>query len=104
MERPTWKLIGHSYQCGPTGDYDGYYEITNGEMSILSKDDDDESLRPVVEVLNLSNCNFYLDNSLSIENYLLKQQIKMLKDMIENDIKTEEDYYEFLKQNRNAKI
>jgi hypothetical protein len=38
-----WELKGHSHQIADTGDYDGYYEITNGKISLLTKDDDDEA-------------------------------------------------------------
>lgn len=81
-EIKEWQLIGHSSQIADTGDYDGCYEITNGKVSIYSNDDDDEALQPVVDALNKSGCNFYLDDSYEFENYLLKQEISELRNRL----------------------
>ena len=54
-----WKLKGHSYQIADTGDYDGYYELTNGKISLLTKNDDVRVLQAIVDVLNYSGCKFY---------------------------------------------
>lgn len=76
--KQNWKLVPHSYQIADTGDYDGYYEITNGKMSIYTKDDDDEALEPVVKALNESGSEFYLDDSAEFEASILRGQVKML--------------------------
>jgi hypothetical protein len=81
-----FKLVGHSSQIADTGDYDGYYEITNGKISLLTKDDDDEVLQPIVDALNNSGCKFYQDDWFEFENLMLKDEIKKLKFMIENGI------------------
>ena len=78
-----WELKGHSHQIADTGDYDGYYEITNGKISLLTKDDDDESLQPIVDALNDSGCKFYQDDWFEFENNMLKEEISRLKFMID---------------------
>lgn len=75
MEKSEWKLVAHSYQIADTGDYDGHYEITNGKISIFTKDDDDGALMSIVNALNDSGCEFYVDD-LSYEVDCLKSQIK----------------------------
>lgn len=77
----AWELKGHSHQIADTGDYDGYYEITNGDISILTKHDDDEELQPIVDVLNKSGCEFYQDNYHKYENEILKKEIAKLHKM-----------------------
>lgn len=81
-----WKLVPHSHQIADTGDYDGHYEITNGKISLLTKDDDDEALQPIVNALNDSKCKFYQDDWLEFENKILKEEIRRLKFMIENGL------------------
>ncbi len=83
MENKThiqeWKLIGHSYQIADTGDYDGNYEITNGKISLLTKDDDEESLQPIVNALNNSGCKFYTNDLFEFENIIMREDIKQLQ-------------------------
>lgn len=78
-----YELIGHSHQIADTGDYDGYYEITNGEVSILTQDDDDEALEEVVKALNNSGCKFYLDDSDRWEANHYKQEFERLEMYLE---------------------
>jgi hypothetical protein len=82
----AWELKGHSHQIADTGDYDGYYEITNGKISLLTKDDDDEALQPIVDALNDSGCEFYQDDWLEFENKMLKEEISRLKFRIDNAV------------------
>lgn len=77
-----WKLIGHLYQITDTGDYDGHYEITNGKISLLTRDDDDESLRPIVDALNDSCCKFYQDDWLEFENKIFKDENAELRERV----------------------
>ena len=81
--KTTWKLIPRSYQIADTGDYDGHYEITNGDISIITQDDNEEELQTIVEALNNSGCNFYSHNDdkewLEHENKLLKEELKQLR-------------------------
>lgn len=81
-----WKFVAHSHQIADTGDYDGCYEITNGKVSIFTKDDDDEALESVVKALNESGCKFYLDDSTEFEAHILREENKRLHYMIENGL------------------
>ena len=81
-----WKLIGHNHQIADTGDYDGYYEITNGKISLRINDDDDEALQHIVDALNDSGCKFYQDDWLEFENKMLKEEISRLKFMIDSGL------------------
>ena len=74
-----FELISHSHQIADTGDYDGCYEITNGKISIFTKDDDDDALDKVVKSLNESGCKFYKDDSDQNHIDSLKSEIAELK-------------------------
>lgn len=88
-EPRVWKLVAHNQQIADTGDYDGCYEITDGRISIFSKDDDDEALQEVVEALNGSDCSFYQDDWIEMENRMLKDDIRHLRERIaELEMKT----------------
>ena len=39
MMNKKWEFKTHSYQIADTGDYDGHYELTNGEISLITKDE-----------------------------------------------------------------
>lgn len=80
METKKWKLIGHSHQIADTGDYDGHYEVTNGKISLLTKDDDDEAIQPIVDALNDSGAIFYQDDFFEFENRAIKQELEQLKE------------------------
>lgn len=82
-----WKLLSHSYQIADTGDYDGCYEITNGKISIFTKDDEDTALSPIVDALNNSGAKFYLDDSLQFENHLLKLELDELRKRLNQNAK-----------------
>lgn len=77
-----FSLIPHSYQLADTGDYDGYYEISNGEISILTNDEDEEALLKVVRALNNSGCKFYMDDWKDVQLMLLSEQKQNLKHMV----------------------
>ena len=77
-KKTDWSLIGHSHQIADTGDFDGHYEITNGKISLLTKDDNDEALQTIVDALNNSDCKFYQDDWLEFENEMLKERNKEL--------------------------
>jgi hypothetical protein len=78
-----WKLIGHSHQIADTGDYDGCYEITNGKVSLYTKDDDEDALNAVVKALNDSDCKFFLDDSDKFELYMEKMENERLRSKLE---------------------
>jgi len=84
--KTNWKLVGHSHQIADTGDYDGYYEITNGSVSIYTLDDDDDALELVVKALNESGCKFYLDDSTEFDLHILREENKRLQFMINNGL------------------
>jgi hypothetical protein len=73
----TWRLIGVSHPIADTGDYSGHYEITDGNMTIITHDDDAEALQPIVDALNDSGCSFYFDNSAL---YLISHENDVLRD------------------------
>jgi hypothetical protein len=81
-----WKLVGHSYQIADTGDYDGHYEITNGKISLLTNEDDEELLQPIVDELNNSDCKFYQDDWFEFENKMLKEENQRLQKQQSNTI------------------
>ena len=97
-EKQTWELKGHSYQLADTGDYDGYYEITDGKISLLTKDDDDEALQPIVDALNNSGCKFYIDDWYEIQYSLITQELENLKSLLKDK------EIEFLNEYRNGRI
>ena len=78
-EKQKYVLKGHNYQIADTGDYDGCWEITNGKVSIFTKDDNDEGLEDVVVALNNADCDFYLDDSKDFELHIANEELKLLK-------------------------
>lgn len=83
QENKLFQVKSHSYQIGDTGDYDGYWEITNGEISLQTNDDGDDMdkiLGTIATALNDSECKFHLDNSKEIDLHCecegLKIQLK----------------------------
>lgn len=72
-----WRLIGVSHPIADTGDYSGHYEITDGNMTIITHDDDAEALQPIVDALNNSGCSFYFDDSAL---YLTSHENDVLRD------------------------
>lgn len=84
MMKNKWKLIAHNHQIADTGDYDGYYEITDGKVSIFTKDDDD-GLDDIVKTLNDSGAKFYDNHDQGYLEFLEKEN-KKLNFMIENGL------------------
>ncbi len=85
-----WKLIGHSHQIADTGDYDGHYEITDGNISILTKDDDDETLQEIVDVLNKSNCEFFQDDWLKCYSDYLRSKVEFYETALKKGLTWED--------------
>lgn len=90
MEKNTypikWEYKSHSHQIGDTGDYDGYWEITNGKDSLITKEDYDDiekDLQAIVDLLNNTYANFTFDRgveaALEAENKWLKQELEELQ-------------------------
>jgi hypothetical protein len=83
-QKDNWKLIGHSHQIADTGDYSGHWEITNGEISIITQNDEEEEvLKPIVDALNNSGCNFYIEKDLQYEVDILKKDNARLHKEVE---------------------
>lgn len=62
MENNKWEVKSHSYPIADTGDYDGYYEITNGNITLTTRDDYEETERQLqiaAAVLNKWGINFF---------------------------------------------
>jgi len=96
MEEKKFTLKGHSYQIADTGDYDGHWEITNGKVSLFTKDDpeDEAALKSVADSLNNSGCKFYLDDSAEIENKILQSHLSEK----ESEINKYKEYYKILQE------
>jgi hypothetical protein len=81
----VWEYKGHSYSIGDTGDYDGYWEITNGKDSLITKEDYDDiekDLQAIVDLLNSTYANFTVDRgaeaALDAENKWLQSELSTL--------------------------
>lgn len=70
-KKSNWRLKGYFDQFLDIG----YYEITNGKISIFTRDDDEEALLHIVDALNNSNCNFYHDDWFEFENKMRKKNL-----------------------------
>lgn len=106
MPNKEWILVPHTYQIADTGDYDGHWQLTNGDISLITKDDhlgDEEGLQ-LVKALNDTDCKWIcpkLDN-LDYELYLTiieltnstkAQQLasELYEDLKEKHIKLQEE-------------
>lgn len=75
-----WEVKSHSYQIGDTGDYDGFWEITDGKINICTKDDGDDIdiiLKEVADLLNKTEINFYIDNPKEIDLHFECEGLKI---------------------------
>lgn len=79
--RKEWQYKENFHQICMSSDYDGHYEITNGDISLCTTDDPDDnnnenSLERVAKALNESGCKFYVntttEHALHIENMELR--------------------------------
>jgi hypothetical protein len=81
-EPRIWKLIHHTILGGEIDSMESYYQITDGKISIISYDDDKQALKGVVEALNASDCSFFQDYTLEIENKMLRDDVEYLKELV----------------------
>lgn len=60
MNNKEWRLEPHTYPIADTGDYDGYWELTNGDIELITKDDNlgDEEGQALLKVLNDTDCEW----------------------------------------------
>jgi len=83
MPEGPWRLKGHSYAIGDTGDYYGYWELSNGKIAIFTKDDpEDGELEKIIKALNASECDFYMDESMSFLYHHEKQERESLQQQL----------------------
>lgn len=57
-----WEVKSHSYQIGDTGDYDGWHELTNGVISLGTREDDDgtvAALKHIASTLNFCELKLF---------------------------------------------
>jgi len=49
MNNKEWRIEAHESAIADTGDYDCYYELTNGDISLVTRDeiDEDEEMRAI---------------------------------------------------------
>lgn len=87
-----WEIIAHSYAIADTGDYDGHYELTNGNISLYTQHDYEEDLELIRDNLNELAICFYNHNeqNLKYEIEMLKKDIKDMHYMIENKLSWED--------------
>lgn len=88
--KQIWEYKEHFHAIGMTGDYDGYYEVTNGNISLCTNDDPEDitetenTLQRVANALNESGCKFYCntttEHKLHVENMELRYKIDDLRD------------------------
>lgn len=73
-----WKLLSHSHQLADTGDYDGYWEITDGHTSLFNHADEnnEEEMLTIVDALNAVAGKFYTNFENDCEYY--KSRIELL--------------------------
>lgn len=86
-EKNKWEFKTHSYQIADTGDYDGHYELTNGDITLWTKDDDEETerfLRLAAHFLNKVGINLSdaKVDDLSYQVYLLELEKKQLQERV----------------------
>lgn len=80
--KDEWKVVPHFYQIADTGDYDGHYEITNGKVSLQTKDDEDEHIQKLVDFLN-SNDDFNLFDNKKDEASFAWNEVSKLQTKLE---------------------
>lgn len=105
MESKKWEYKEHFHAIGMTGDYDGYYEVGNGDIFLCTNDDPEDitetenTLQRVANALNESGCKFYCntttEHKLHVDNMELRYKNDELKDRCE---KMEAALKEILKQ------
>ncbi len=97
MENENWDIIVHNSQIADTGDYDGYYELTNGKISLFTRDepDNDDELLSIKDILNYTNFKWYIDDS---DSYILeaeKEENRKLYEFLESK-KLMDEYKNFV--------
>lgn len=81
-KKRKWQLRGHSHQIADSGDTDDRYEITDGNISFFTKEDEDEGLEEIVAALNNYGDDFFADDSVAFELGLVKKEKQELRTML----------------------
>lgn len=86
MSNKPWRYEEHFRQLPMSSDYDGHYEVTNGDISLCTIDDPEDisdtqhTLDRVVAALNDSGCKFYVNTAAELnlhnENMLLRMALE----------------------------
>lgn len=86
---PPWEYKENFHKIPMSDDYDGHYEVTNGDISLCTGDDPEDitetenTLQRVAKALNESGCKFYCntttEHKLHIENLELRYKADELK-------------------------
>lgn len=71
-----WLANSHFHGLGESGDSDGWYELTNGDISIGSKDEAFEFFEKAARILNNAGIKLFESNvdGLQLENHLVHNE------------------------------
>jgi hypothetical protein len=93
MENKKWELKPHYHQIADTGDYDGHWELTNGDISLITRDDlddfheDDSYIKVIIEAFNQLGAKW--ENSdkdtAEYELHLEKQSANSMREYLEKE-------------------
>jgi hypothetical protein len=95
MEQSKWEYRENFHSTG-CGDYDGCYEVTDGNIFLCTNDDPEDvtetenSLQQIARLMNESGCKFYSNNVLELNQHI---EIQKQKYEIE-DLQAKCDRYE----------
>lgn len=84
--KPKFEVKSHSCQIADTGDYDGYWEITNGIDRIITKEDGDEIevyLNSIADKLNELQDGIGFGIETGAEIKIQEQYFKLEGEMLE---------------------
>lgn len=98
-EKNNWRYEEHFHRIPMSDDYDGHYEVTNGDISLCTNDDPEDitetenTLQRVAKALNESGCKFYVNTAAELnlhnENMILRG---LLEDILQ--LETHDDIIE----------
>lgn len=88
MEQAKWEIKEHSMQIADTGDYDGYWELTNGTISLVTRDeidvdDPDSPLEMVEHYLNEAGVKWenWIEDDLRYQVHVMSENCEKWKNM-----------------------
>lgn len=83
QENRKWEVIAHSAPIADTGDYDGHYELSNGDITLITRDDidtDDPDIHIALYALGQYKWEDWKRDALEYELHLEKENYKKWKD------------------------